>query len=60
MTTEHVPSFSISDWWNFSSGAHTAAGASLHEYLLDGRADRRSQDKRAPSLRLVKANSPPA
>ncbi len=36
----HQSFFSISDWWNYSSAAGDAVtGGSLHEYLLDGRAD---------------------
>ena len=50
MNTNQVPSLSISDWWNFASGGDTAVDASLHEYLLGGRAEPLSPDKRAPSL----------
>jgi hypothetical protein len=51
MSTNQVPSLSISDWWNFASGGDTAVAASLNEYLLDGRAGPLSQDEPAPSLR---------
>lgn len=50
MSTNQVPSLSISDWWNFAAGVDTAVDASLHEYLLDGPAGPLSQDTRAPSL----------